>query len=311
MSDNQTEKEFFAIEGRQRKGLEEGLDLVKDKLFEIAAENIRKHPSVWMQRAITSIVNSDELKPVLASRAGIFSIIKGLSDMAVLGLQPGGMYPHFSFMPAGNKAVPVVSAEGFAFCSTHGNGAVLAHEPEIIPVYDADEFKIMQAEKIVKHEFEPFSKDRGALVGWYAELQYLDGRKEIPTITQDRVKEIIHHYSRSEFKDRNGKTHKMPAYEKSEFEMFKKTAAKQLLKKPLAESKGRAMLVGDYFDTEPIEDQEERTSSILGRRAASIKENESIIEDIPDEENIHEDDIHPEEMNEADPMRPGEIKDIF
>lgn len=266
---NQTEKEFFEIEGLQRKGLESAASIMMPEIMAVAASCVKLQSDTWMKRAVLAVVNNDALKQVLATRTGIYSIIQAWSDMAIMGLQPGGAYPHFHLMPKDGKVIPVLSAEGYSFCATHSDGAVLQHEPEIIAVHENDDFKIDMSEKIVKHTFDPFSKDRGHVVGWYAELNYINGYREIPNIPQSKVLDIIKHYSRTE-----SKSGKMPAWEKSEFEMWKKTAAKQLLKKPLMEAKGLAMLAGNYIDQEPIEEISERSIGNLAARAEEIQPQE-------------------------------------
>jgi recombinational DNA repair protein RecT len=276
--ENQTEAEFFSLVNVGRKGLEEMMSKMESDIMHVAAKSVRDAGSTWTQRAIVWISNNDVIRDVISTKIGLFSVYKALSDAAIMGLQPGGIYPHFHIAKKEGKAVMVPSAEGLAFCATHGDGAVLQHEPEIIPVYDKDDFRIDMANKITLHNFEPF-KDRGALVGWYAELDYINGRREIPFVTQAKVKDINEKYSM--MKSSTGNL--MPAWAKSEFEMWKKTAAKYLLKKAVMEAKGLAMVASNYYDEPPIEDISSRTSDRLNNQAEKMKPAETV-EDIPDPE---------------------------
>lgn len=277
---NQTENEFFAVAGLGRKGLEEMMTKMESDIMHVAAKSVRDAGSTWTQRAIVWISNNEVIRDVISTKIGLFSVYKALSDAAIMGLQPGGLYPHFHISKKDGKAIMVPSAEGLAFCATHGDGAVLQHEPEIIPVYDKDEFRIDMANKITVHNFQPFG-DRGALAGWYTELEYINGRREIPFVSQAKVKDINEKYSFISYK-KDGKDIKMPAWEKSEFEMFKKTAAKYLLKKPVMEAKGLAMVASNYFD-EVIPDISNRTSDRLASQADKMKPAEQV-EDIPESE---------------------------
>jgi recombinational DNA repair protein RecT len=276
--ENQTEAEFFSLANVGRKGLEEMMSKMESDIMHVAAKSVRDAGSTWTQRAIVWISNNDVIRDVISTKTGLFSVYKALSDAAIMGLQPGGLYPHFYLSKKEGKAVMVPSAEGLAFCATHGDGAVLQYEPEIIPVYDKDEFRIDMANRITVHNFEPF-KDRGALVGWYAELDYINGRREIPFVTQAKVKDINEKYSTM----KSSKGDLMPAWAKSEFEMWKKTAAKYLLKKAVMEAKGLAMVASNYYDEPPIEDISSRTSDRLNNQAEKMKPAETV-EDIPDPE---------------------------
>lgn len=243
---NQNESEFFAVVGTGRKGVEQMLEKMGEEIKAIAAPNVQKDFDTWSKRALVEIANRDELSPVLSSRHGIFSIYKCLAKASTMGLQIGGQFPQAYFMPAEGKAELVPTAEGYAFVAAHGPGAVLKGVPELIRVYETDEFRIDQKEGIVHHAYDPRA-ERGRLCGWYMRLEYVDGHAEIPYVSKEKVEKIIEGYSRT--KTRSGSL--MPAFAKSRDEMEDKTAAKKLLKKPAREAEGLAML----YSLEPLEEE--------------------------------------------------------
>lgn len=246
MKGNQSESEFFQIVGTGRKGVEQMLEKMGEEIKAIAAPNVQKDFDTWSKRALVEIANRDELSPVLSSRHGIFSIYKCLAKASTMGLQIGGQFPQAYFMPAEGKAELVPTAEGYAFVAAHGPGAVLKGVPELIRVYEKDEFRIDQKEGVVHHAYDPRA-DRGRLCGWYMRLEYVDGHVEIPYVPKEKVEKIIEGYSRT--KTKTGAL--MPAFAKSRDEMEDKTAAKKLLKKPAREAEGLAML----YSLEPPEEE--------------------------------------------------------
>jgi recombinational DNA repair protein RecT len=213
------------------------LDKMGTEIATIAAPNVQGSFDVWKARALVEIANRDELKSVINSREGVFSVYKALTKAATMGLQIGGQFPHAYFVPMGGKAQLVTTAEGYAFAAVHGPGAVLANVPKLERVHENDKLRIDAAAGTVKHDYEPFG-ERGKLVGYYMVLEYRDGHREVATITQADVEGIEKAYG-----NKNS-----PAYSKSPQAMHDKTAAKQLLKKPVKESEGLAMLLGleDY-----------------------------------------------------------------
>jgi recombinational DNA repair protein RecT len=229
---NQTDGEFFAVVGKGRQGVESMLEKMGGEIQKIAAPNVGGNFETWKTRALVEISNRDELKTVLQSREGIFSVYKALSKAATMGLQIGGQFPHAYLVPMGGKAQLVVTAEGYAFASAHGPGAVLANVPKLVRVHEKDTLRIDETAGTVRHEFDAFG-DRGKLVGYYMRLEYRDGHTEVSNITRAEVEGVAKAYSQ-----KNG-----PAWSKSPEAMNDKIAAKQLLKKPVREAEGLAMLM--------------------------------------------------------------------
>lgn len=271
---NQSEGEFFALVATGRKGVEDMLDKMGPEMRVTSAPNVRQDFSTWSQRALVEISNRDELTDVLKTRTGIFSVYKALSRAATMGIQFGGQFPHAYLTPKDGKAILVPTAEGLGFVAAHGPGAVLSSIPELVRVYDKDEFHYDKAGAQVVHKPEPF-KERGKLVGYYMRLVYRDGHIEIPTITRAEVVSISDEYSMKVFS--NGK--KAPAWSKSPEAMYDKTAAKQLLKKPAKEAEGLAMLMqlDDYEPLPPtppgpdLRDVTERAADRLDKAAEALK----------------------------------------
>ncbi len=240
---NQTEKEFFAIVETGRKGVEQMFaSRPGQEIRDLAAPNVAGQYDTWAKRALVHVTSKEELKPVLQTKTGIWSIYQELAKAAQLGLQVGGQFPHGYLVPKGGKAVLMITATGYAFAAVHGPGAVLRHIPPLVEVYEKDSFRVDQAAGKYQHEFSPFT-DRGKLVGYFMRLEYRDGRIEIPVISFEKVKKIADGYS----------TKSSPAWSKSAEEMYAKIAAKQLLKKPIREAEGIAMQLDADAPEEPEE----------------------------------------------------------
>src|SRR5574344_35867 len=244
-----------------RSALDTMLTNNRGELMQIATPEICRNYDTWKMRAVAEISGRDELAPVLNTDEGRASLFKGLCKASTFGLQVGGNFPHCYFVPKSGKAVLVITADGYAFACVHGPGAVLKSVPEIKKVYEKDTFSVDASAGKVAHTFNPFG-ERGKLLGYYTELEYLDGHRECPFVTFDKVKHISEAYSTKMYGDKPA-----PAWKKSEEDMFDKIAAKQLLKKPAKESEGLSMLI-ENADTSECEDTQPATQPDVAERMA-------------------------------------------
>ena len=301
---NQSEAEFFASVAVGRKGLDSVALTLGPKIQEIALPSIRQAFPLWMQRAIVSIANDDNLKDVIRTRQGLFSIYQTLARASTMGLQIGGQYPHAYLVPKSGRAVLMPSAVGLTYISAHGPGAVLKYPPEVRPVYANDKLKIDPVGGNIEHEFNPLA-DRGKLVLWYTKLEYIDGRIETPYVRQDDVEAIERNY---------GNTNS-PAYKKSLMDMHLKTATKKLLKRPASESEGLAMALADddaaemepVRQAEPLRDVGDRMADRLDKATDKIKPAEKIEEPEVEAETQEGQDDAPDAGEEP----PKEGNDLF
>lgn len=304
---NQTEEEFFAMVGTGRKGVADMLVNMSDEFKKIGAPNVTREYGVWSHRALVYIANSEELQPLTKTRKGIFSIYKELAKAAQMGIQIGGHFAHAFLVPFGGEATLIVSWEGYAFAAAHGPGAVLKYVPKLVEVFEQDEFRIQEAEGTFTHNYSPFA-DRGKLVGYFMKLEYIDGRIELPYVTMKEVEEIIHHYGNQN----------SPAYKKSKIDMYRKTAAKKLLKKPAKEAEGLAMMYQADMDVRPEDDRGEpvditdratsRLDDIIQKTEETREEEQP--ENVPEEKPAEE-----EKQPEKEPAGTGSkevhSKDLF
>lgn len=244
---NQTEAEFFAVVGTGRKGVEDMLVKMGSEIKAIAAPNVQRDWDTWIKRIFVDVANREELQPVLATRPGIYSLYQEIAKAATAGFQLGGLVPQGYFVPKQGKVVFVDTMAGRAFVATHGPGAVLKREGQLVRVYENDSVITDAVHGDVKHIYD-LVKDRGKHVGWYMILEYRDGHIEAPYITADKVRKINDAYSTKE----TSKNYTMPAWAKSPEEMEDKTAGKQLYKKPFREAVGLAM----YRTLESPDDEE-------------------------------------------------------
>lgn len=269
---NQSEGEFFALVATGRQGVEDMAAKMGTELQTIAAPNVKQDFPVWMQRAIVEVTTSDALRDVIRTREGIYSIYQGLAKAATLGLQIGGTFPHAYLVPRGGKATLQPSQDGYIFAATYGPGAILATPPELVEVYDKDEF--VTDGKTMTHKYAPFAADRGKLVGFVTQLELKDGRRAVRHITMAEVEGIEKGYGQLN----------SPAYTKSPMDMHRKTAMKKMLKPIVKLCEGLAMLMqlDDYqaqaavAPREPdMRDVTERAADRLDRAAAGIEPSES------------------------------------
>ena len=291
---NQTEAEFFALVDTGRKGVESMLATMGEEILKIAAPSVQKRYDVWTMRALVEITSNKDLTSVIQTRAGIFSIYRALTKCAQIDLQIGGQFPHAYLVPKSGLAVLMISAEGYAFASTHGQGHVLMADPLLVEVYEKDDCAVDQAAGTVKHLIPKAFADRGALLGYYMRLEYTDGHTEIPMITRDDVLGVIKEYSQ---KKSDGGL--MPSYKKSPKAMERKTAMKQLLKRPMRMSEGLAMLYsidGELSDPEPIT-REPETRNVTERVTERLSEATEAL----DPENA----VEPAETPDPEPEKSG------
>jgi recombinational DNA repair protein RecT len=308
---NQTEKEFFAMVGTGRKGVEDMLVNMADEFKQIGAANVRGEYNVWAQRALVYVSTNDDLASVIKTRQGIYSVYKELAKAAQMGLQIGGHFPHGHLVPKGGKAVLMPTWEGYAFSATYGPGAVLKHEPKLIKVYENDSvFKVDEATGTYVHEYEPFG-DRGKIVGYAMRLEYNDGRIIVTHITRSEVEKIAANYGNIG----------SPAYKKSPEAMYDKTAGKQLLKHAAKEAEGLAMMYqADDFSEQPDRCGEQpvdissrassRLDTIINRTPQPGQYPEEEPEKKPETESEEEgkeepcEELEPEEDEDTDPEVP-------
>jgi len=242
---NQTAEEFFNVVTTGRKGVEDMLAKMGPEIQGVAADNVKESKAfeTWRMRALVEVSTNEALQKynVLATRPGLFSVYQALAKSANMGLQFGGHFPQAYLVPKDGKAVLIVSEEGLAFIATYGPGAVLEVKPELHEVYENDKFSIDDAARTYQHQYAPFAKDRGKLLGYFTVLEYKDGRKQIPYILQSKVRQIEAAYGGE----------KNQAYEKAPEQMDRKTAMKALLRPVAKEAEGLAMAYSLEEDPEP------------------------------------------------------------
>ncbi len=265
---NQTEAEFFNIVATGRRGVEDMLKKMRPEMDLLAAPNVKPEMDAWLTRALVDITSRDELKELIATRSGLLSVYNAMARALALGLQIGGQVPHAYIVPKGGKAVLVPTAEGMEFATVYGPGAVLKWAPDLIEVHEKDTVVIDEKGGEYTRDFpdkNPFA-DRGKLIGFFAQLEYLDGRIRIPHIAIADVEHIEKSY---------GNTN-TPGYQKSPMQMHEKTAKKQLLKAAFREASGVASKreveidLGPEFDARPVRNVTERVADRLDRAAEAL-----------------------------------------
>lgn len=266
MATNQNEQEFFAVVATGRKGLEEMAGKMQGELMSIAAKSVREAGSTWMQRAVVSIANNDNLKEVLQTKAGLFSVYKSLAKAATMGLQIGGQFPHGHLTPYDGKVELIVSAEGYKHSAVHGPGAVLS-DCVFRRVYEGEQFSIDFAAGTVSHAYDG-KADRGKLLGVYGIMTRTDGAVGVDYMTRIEALQIRDGHSKA-FKAGKG------PWKTDEDAMVEKTAAKKFLRKYAAEAEGLAMLFAQDTDDQdayepPPRDVSERMAGRLDKATTKM-----------------------------------------
>lgn len=266
-----------------------------DKLREIAVESVRQNFDQWTKRAIIEVSQNKELREFIQSNQDAKNqFFVKLSKAAQIGLQIGGTRPHVYFINHKGSLRMDITKEGIAHACVHGPQGVLRYSPELMKVYQKDEFKINQSKGTFEHEFSPFG-DRGKLMGFFMVLEYKQGKIEIPHISIEKVLKIKDSYSNVEYyNQKTNKTETSSVWKKSEDEMLEKIAVKQLLKKPFAESEGLAMLMTSELDIENDSEIIVKEKTISDRAVSRIEQATKKLA-IPE---IKEAEIQPEEVVE-------------
>lgn len=104
-----------------------------------------------------------------ANGAGLTSVVVALKQCAELGLRPGSEY---HLVPFGQTVTGITDYHGEVRLITN-------HEPcSVIArlVRAEDKFAMLGANIPPQHDFSPFAKDRGAIIGGYAYVAYADNR---------------------------------------------------------------------------------------------------------------------------------------
>jgi phage RecT family recombinase len=268
---NQTPDESQALTVTGRKGLERAVDAMQSDIMAVAAPDVVKAGSAWLQRAIISVSSNDNLRPILQSKTGILSVIKGFQKAATMGLQIGGQFPHCHIVGYSDKAELIVSAQGYKHAAIHANGATLT-DIEIGRVYEGDKVKIDKGAATVSHEIDPMA-ERGKLVGVYGIITKLNGKRIVEYMPKTDALRIRDAHSAGY------KSGKPSPWKTDEDAMVEKTAVKAFLRPYAAESEGLAMLYSADDDatdwTPPPRDVSDRMTARLEaktERVASVKE---------------------------------------
>lgn len=244
-----------------------------DKIRDVAVESVRQNFDQWTKRAIIEVSQNKELREFIqSSQDAKNQFFVKLSKAAQIGLQIGGTRPHVYFINHKGSLRMDITKEGIAHACVHGPQGVLRYSPELMKVYQKDEFKINQSKGTFEHEFTPFG-DRGKLMGFFMVLEYKQGKIEIPHISIEKVLKIKDSYSNVEYyNQKTNKTETSSVWKKSEDEMLEKIAVKQLLKKPFAESEGLAMLLTSDIESDEIQEHVIQEKTISNRAVARLEQ---------------------------------------
>ncbi len=300
---NQTEGEFFNIVGTGRKGVEDMFGKMSEEIMSVAVESVRKMENTWKQRALLSIVNNENLKGVLATRKGIYSIYNCMIEAVQMGLQLGGHFPHAHLVPFKGEAKLIATKEGYIFCSVHSQDSVLS-SAEIQPVHDGENFKIDLAAKTVSHTFDPGKNKKGKLILVYGIFIGKDGKtKRIDYRMREQIMPNRERSSSYQAYKAGKISENQCTWITDEDAMIIKSAAKSMLKPYAAESEGLAMLYKQ--DIESIEAPEPDMRDVTERMSDKL---DSAIEGMEPGEGKKEEPKSDQETIQPEPgKKPGDL----
>ncbi|MBP7735978.1 MAG: recombinase RecT [Spirochaetes bacterium] len=208
--------------------------------------------NMYFTRALTEVMGSKKLIPLTKTPDGRQSIFNSILKAVQLGVQIGGTLPQAYIVPMGDKAELVVSAVGYKFiCLTEPNKVL--NDIDVRAVYDGDDFSIDFAGGTAKHTWDGKTK-RGKLVGVYAIIEELNGKRRVDYITAEDIEKIRDHHSRAwrAVQDKKMKAEDC-AWVTDPDQQYLKTAAKRFLKPYAAMKEGLAMALA-VDDGEPVKD---------------------------------------------------------
>lgn len=168
--------------------------------------------------AIQSLSGSDfAMKVAISNRQ---SVINAVTNIAAIGISLNPAKKQAYLVPRDGKICLDISYMGLMDLAM-ATGSVKWAQAAI--VYSADSFKLNGYDKPPEHSFDPFSQDRGQIVGVYVVVKTADGEYLTHTMTINDVYAI---------RDRSSawKSGRSCPWKTDEGEMIKKTCVKQAYK---------------------------------------------------------------------------------
>jgi len=174
------------------------------------------------------------------------SVINAVTNIAAIGISLNPARKQAYLVPRDGRICLDISYMGLMDLAMQ-SGSIRWAQCAI--VYEADEFALQGLDKQPVHKFNPFAKDRGAMVGVYAVVKTIDGDYLTHTMTADDVFAIRD--KSSSWIAFVAKKAKSSIWADHEGEMVKKTCIKQAYKYwPKGEKSARLESAIHYMNTE-------------------------------------------------------------
>jgi recombination protein RecT len=197
------------------------------------------------------------------------SVIDAVTNVAAIGISLNPAKKQAYLVPRKGKICLDISYMGLIDLAIQDGGIKWAQAQL---VYEKDTFALNGMDKLPLHQFNPFAKDRGEIVGVYVVVKTADGEYLTHTMDIDAAYAIR---DRSESWKRNGPGKRGP-WETDPGEMIKKTCVKQAYKYwPKTDRLNKAI---HFLDTEggegvePIQPRNECAPDLLSAWVAKAKE---------------------------------------
>lgn len=217
----------------------------KNDLWQIKASYLTEGQEIYFKRALLNIMENKDIVELSKTLPGAGSILRCISSALQMGLQIGGQVPqaHIVAMPTkdGRKATLIPTLNGYRFISLSSPPVLSDFFISAVYLEELKDFKIDKPAGIVTHFLFP-GDNRGPLIGVYAILEDLNGKKRADWMTRTEIENVrnFHSPAYKAYLAGNIKQDKC-AWETDFDQQAIKTAGKRFLKPYAALKEGLAM----------------------------------------------------------------------
>lgn len=298
------ETQFFAIETKGRNGIRDMVAKVKDDMW-IARPSYM--PSIkkemYFQKAIMHISNQESLKPLTASREGLFQIYLSLCKAVQLGMNVGGIRPHAYIVPRKKYekgqwkgeyiATFIPTQDGYRYVVTTGKTAIFKDVIWGVVRAGYDKFQIKESTGEIIHNSDPIKTAKSEILGIWVKCVRInkDDIDIVKFITIEKINGIRDRYSDSYKYAVKNKNNSGSPWQTDYEEQCIKTALKSVLKHYISKCEGIAQLeeieaaeAEEYNNKDIPERMDSRLDNVIENQNNDIIPIEKVIEATPESE---------------------------
>ena len=304
--------QFFAIETKGRTGVHDMIMKMQNDLWKTRPAYM---PSVkkemYFQKAIMHISNQETLKPLTATKEGLFQIYLSLCKAVQLGMNVGGIRPHAYIVPRKKYlkgggwngeyiATFIPTQDGYRYVVTTGKTAIFKDVLWGVVRAGYDKFQIKESTGEIIHDSDPIKTAKGEILGIWVKCVRInrDDIDIVKFITIEKINGIRDRYSDSyKYAVKSGKKEGSP-WQTDYEEQCIKTAIKSVLKHYISKCEGIAQL--DEIEAAEAEEYNNMDmSERMDNKLDKVIENQTETETIPAEKIIN---VEPEPAEKTKPQ---------